>query len=159
MTLSGGGILWTTQSPGCNKRITEIQGRLSGRGHFAKRTTAESLPLGSILSPKSAAAAPSRIQWAECEFLRRSFDVRPLSHNGPKSDRVLGPKSVSKRDTARHTFELAVAAHSKLGHSHDYVCLNFGSNFAASVSVRDLRRGVVSCCLQLSCISCFDLVA
>src|ERR1039458_146520 len=52
-----------------------------------------------------------------------------------------------------------VAAHSKLGHSHDYVCLNFGSNFAASVSVRDLRRGVVSCGLQLSCISCFDLVA
>ena len=48
------------------------------------------------------------------------------------------------------TFELAVAAHSKLGHSHDYVCLNFGSNFAASVSVRDLRRGVVGCCLQPS---------
>ena len=34
-----------------------------------------------------------------------------------------------------------------LDHSHDYVCLNFSSNLAASVSVRDRGRGVVGCSL------------
>ena len=46
------------------------------------------------------------------------------------------PKSFNKR---------RVAAHSKLGHSHDYVCLNFGNNFATSVSVCDPRRGEIGC--------------
>ena len=46
-----------------------------------------------------------------------------------------------------------------LDDSHDYVCLNFGSNLAASVYVRDLGRGVVGCGLKLACISGFDLVA
>src|SRR5258708_5706119 len=46
-----------------------------------------------------------------------------------------------------------------LGHSHDYVCLNFCSNLAASMSVRNLGRGVVGCGLQLVCVSGFDLVS
>jgi hypothetical protein len=32
-----------------------------------------------------------------------------------------------------------------LGRSHDYVCLNFGSNFAGAVSVRNRGFGGVGC--------------
>src|SRR4030081_1506151 len=53
----------------------------------------------------------------------------------------------------------AVAAHLVLGHSHDNVCLNFCGNLAASMSVRNLGRGVVGCGLQLVWVSGFDLVA
>jgi hypothetical protein len=57
------------------------------------------------------------------------------------------------------TLGASVAANSVSDQSHDYMCLNFRSNLAASVSLRDLGGGVVGCCLQLICISGFDLVA
>jgi hypothetical protein len=53
----------------------------------------------------------------------------------------------------------AATADLVLDHSHDYVCLNFGSNLAASVSARDLGGGVVGCGLEFACVSGFDLVA
>src|SRR2546421_699526 len=39
------------------------------------------------------------------------------------------------------------------------MCLNFCSDFAASVSVSNHGGGVVGCGLQLVCVSGFDLVA
>ena len=46
-----------------------------------------------------------------------------------------------------------------MGHSHDDVRLNFCSNLAASVFVRNHGRGAVRCGLQLVRGSGFDLVA
>src|SRR5712675_354472 len=47
----------------------------------------------------------------------------------------------------------------QLDSGHNDVGLNFGSNRAISVSVRDHGRGVVGCSFQLVCVSGFDLVA
>src|SRR6266567_4228473 len=52
-----------------------------------------------------------------------------------------------------------VAAHLVLGHSLDYVSLNFCSNLAASMAIRDLGRCVVGCDLQLALVPGFDLIA
>lgn len=55
--VSGGSIIRTTQSPGSNKRITEIQGRLSGRTLSQVGPQWGRAPRF-ILSPTSEAAAP-----------------------------------------------------------------------------------------------------
>ena len=47
----------------------------------------------------------------------------------------------------------------QLGHSHDYVCLNFGSNLAVAMSVRNRGCGVVGCGFQFSRVSGLDFVA
>src|SRR5262249_46879146 len=46
-----------------------------------------------------------------------------------------------------------------LGHSHDYVCLNFGSNLAAAMSVGNRRCGIIGCSFEFSCVSGLDFVA
>ena len=46
-----------------------------------------------------------------------------------------------------------------LGHSHDYVCLNFGSNLAAAMFVRNRGCDVVGCSFQFSRFSGLDFVA
>jgi hypothetical protein len=46
-----------------------------------------------------------------------------------------------------------------LGHSHDYVSLNFGSNLAAAMSVCNRGCGVVGCSFQFSRVSGLDFVA
>ena len=46
-----------------------------------------------------------------------------------------------------------------LDHSHDYVCLNFGSNLAAAMSVRNRGCDVVGCRFQFSRVSGLDFVA
>ncbi len=46
-----------------------------------------------------------------------------------------------------------------LDDSHDYVRLNFGGNFAATMFVRNRGRGVVSCGFQFSCFSGLDFGA
>jgi hypothetical protein len=47
----------------------------------------------------------------------------------------------------------------RLDHSHDYVCLDFGGNLAAAMSVRNCGCGVVGCRLQFSRVSGLDFVA
>ena len=46
-----------------------------------------------------------------------------------------------------------------LDHSHDYVCLNFGSNLAAAMSVCNHGCGIVGCSFQFSRGSGLDFVA
>src|SRR3954462_12708016 len=46
-----------------------------------------------------------------------------------------------------------------LRHGHDDVCLNFGSNLAAAVSVGNRGCGVVSCGFEFSRLSGLDFVA
>jgi hypothetical protein len=43
--------------------------------------------------------------------------------------------------------------------SHDYVCLNFGSNLAVAMSARNHGGSVVGCSFQLSRVSRLDFVA
>ncbi len=52
-----------------------------------------------------------------------------------------------------------LSPNSVLDQSHHNVCLNFGRDFAASVSVCDLGGGVVGRSLQFVRIPGFDLVA
>ena len=46
-----------------------------------------------------------------------------------------------------------------LDHRHDYVCLNFGSNLAAAMFVRNRGSDVVRCSFQFSRFSGLDFVA
>ena len=70
-----------------------------------------------------------------------------IGSNSARAARPFYPQQQIRlhRHVRKVSISVAVAAHSKLGHSHDYVCLNFGDNFAASVSVSDPRRGEVGC--------------
>jgi hypothetical protein len=85
------------------------------------------------------------------------FNAGPLSAVSEQNGAL--PRTQRCANRRHRGSERAVAANSVLDHSHDNVRLNFGSNLATSVSVRDLGRGVVGCSLQLTCISGFDLVA
>ena len=71
-------------------------------------------------------------------------------------------RSGSKRQCSDRAelFRLAPKGISQhLDHSHDYVCLNFGSNRAAAVSVRNRGCDVVGCKVQFSRVSGLDFVA
>src|SRR6185437_6744535 len=45
------------------------------------------------------------------------------------------------------------------GHSHDYMCLNFGGDLASAMSVFNRGCGVIGRSFQFSRLSCFGLVA
>jgi len=89
---------------------------------------------------------------------RRFGDVRASSALALKADIHHKARHVSKVPIRDFRNPIRAPPLTQLGHSHDYVCLNFCSNLAASMSVRNLGRGVVGCGLQLVCVSGFDLV-
>ena len=76
----------------------------------------------------------------------------------PKSDFSFVPESGLKSDIVPCPFR-ARGDIPTLDHSHDYVCLNFGSNLAAAMSVCNRGCGVVGCSFQFSRVSGLDFVA
>jgi len=79
------------------------------------------------------------------------------------SDQRLLQQYLPVPDKLPHRFS-AVMCHQKgisqhLDDSHDYVCLNFGSNLAAAMFVRNRGCDVVGCSFQFSRFSGLDFVA
>src|SRR6266403_213022 len=70
----------------------------------------------------------------------------------------LPPKGDSGKPLCRRSI---VALHRSwlLGHSHNYVSLNFCSNLTASMSIRNSGGCLIGCNLQPGCVPGFDLVA
>ena len=75
------------------------------------------------------------------------MDVRFGADSGLKSDMALCPERAPKGKSQY------------LDDSHDYVCLNFGSNIAAAMFVRNRGCDVVGCSFQFSRFSGLDFVA
>src|SRR5271169_5286207 len=80
--------------------------------------------------------------------MRRPDSLRESALPRKRPTAVLGRMPLRAKRTSQY-----------LGHSHDYVCLNFSSNLAVAMSVRNRGFGIVGCSFQFSRVSGLYFVA